>query len=493
MTGCESADKGSDFPKAEATPPAALLAVVEVPSATELPRMVALAGSVNPKLGAMAKTLLPAQISRALGESVESVDGLDLDGPIRLFVVDPKLAKPPIVVVVGKKGAIKAKTGLVVVPVSDKVVAIGTAKAIAVIDNYAAHVIAGKVEAPRVVGFPSSIMATFKDQIDAFPAKLKSLSMISPAAGWIDAEVNFLKTLGADTETVTLAVAGDEADPYVRFEIKARPNTVMAKWFALQEPSKFALEDRLPAFAGVSFFVDGTIHAGALAQALIDFTEKMLGGTGARLDDMAASFAQFMNIATGDFAMVLHVDITRAAMALGAPMWSAVGIYGVTDADKAAQTMTGMFSAMSGTRTIMGMEQTNRTEAAAFEQAGVSVTHHISEMSAIPGSAQAANPMFASGKITQEAYIAGFDGAVVYALGQGSEARMRAAIDHAKSGGPGYVPTAAVNAAIAQAKKDKASLVMTMDLPAMGAPVPPMAMSVIFSKRSATLTFRFVH
>lgn len=435
--GCESAEKDApEFPRPESEPPKALLGMIELPSGTEAPQLAAFVSTIDPKFGAM----VPAKIAEYLGEGVESVASLDLSQPIRVFVADPKLAtEGSIAVVVSKKGEVRGKDENVVRPITESVVAIGEAKVIAAIDNHAAYLVGQNVESSRAVAFPEHLVAAFSSQVGA-----------------IGVGRDFFAVVGTGTDSVVLAVEGAPKDPHVSLEIVARAGTPMAEWFALQSPSELSLHKRLPPLESADVFFDGTIHAGSLGNALIELTKRTF--THPRLgsaSEASQAIAQFMDVATGDFAMIM-----RSESVTGWSMWTTASIYEVTDVAKAQRAYTALFSTLPGA---------NPRGASSFHHAGVSVSRQIARQSC----------------------TAFFDGAAVYTKGEDDEARMRAAINRSRGRGRGFKLQPALDAAIARAKEDGASVVTMTDMSGAGVPAPPMLMSVIFGERSATLTFRF--
>lgn len=482
--GCESASKDdADLPKPESAVPEALLAVVELPSGTDVSQVAAFAGTINPQFGALAKTMAPTKIAEFLGEAVTSVESLDLSKPIRLFVVDPKLAADGFVVlVVSKKSKVKAKAEMAVLPITENVVAIGEAKVIAAIDNYAAHVVGQKVESPRAVAFPKHLLATFAKEIDGFAGQMKATGLPATVVNIVEAELRLAKVIGNDSEEISLAIAGGSDDPHLALKLVAKSDTELAKWFALQSPAEFSMHERLPELADASMFFEGSLHAGQLADMVPELMAQMFrgGAFGGNKEAVMAAVKTLMGVMTGDFVMTGSVE-------LGAPMqmpeMAMVTFYGVSDGDKARAAMGEMMAKMTGTHTMMGMEQTVVAEPNAAEHAGVAISRQTTVTVLPTGGAP----------IEQRVHYAVLDDGGYYAMGDDGESLVRAAIDRSQGKGPAFEPSPVMDAALARAKTDGASMVMLMDFSSIGAPVPvpPIAMSAIFGERSGTMTFRF--
>lgn len=440
--GCERAGEKVSFPKADPIPPTALMAMIELPSGTDTSQLLAVAKTMNPQFAAFVGHL-PEQVASGTTLIVESPDSIDLAGPIRTFWMDPNLAATRKVLVVRKKGKVVPVNGMVVAPITDQLVAIGDAKAVAAIDNFAAYVVSHKVKVPRAVVFPEHALADFSEELEA---------IVGAGAG---GEVlrDFSHALVSGSERIELSVFGGK-DPRVVFEMVARPGSSLATWFALQSASEFAVREKLPPLDGVDCFVSGTLHVGALGDVLVGTARRLLEAAGFDGTKAGEALAQFMEVATGDFAFAMHLDRGN-----GASAHTTSTVYEVTDVATAQKAYTGMFRAISGT--------TSRS----FEHAGVGISHDAANDSA----------------------AAFFGGAAVNAGGGNAAARIRAVIDHAHGKGPGFETSAALAAAIVRAKRDRASVVMRLKFSSMNLPIPvaPVAISVIFGERSATMAFRF--
>lgn len=470
--GCEKAGPPPVEPSPE--PPDALLAVVELPSATDMSALGDALSGLSPEAASGVTVALPMQIAGLLGSHVTSTDGLDLEASVRLLVVDPKSHPSPLVLIARRSGEVEAQKGSTLASLPDGFVAVGAPAAVDAVDAYAAHLATQPVAAPRAVGFPGNLLAVYRSDLEALPETMAELT--PPDAGMnvaavFEIYVHILTALGEQSDRAELTLSSDDAGTHVRFDLGAREGTSFADFIAAQEPSSFRYHERLPAAASSAVFMEASLVAGPLRAPMIELATTLFDSVGAQApaEDMAAILARYADLLTGDSAMAMRFH--APADLGGQPDVEGIGVYGVTGGAEARAATDALFAQWTGTRTMLGMEHELRYEPAAFEHAGIAVGRTTTTMQV-----EGAEPL------TQSGHFAAVGDALVYGMGTASETLTRAAIDELATPTGGLAPGPALERVLARARAEKASAVMFMDLAAlmqsMGVPEAEMAMAM---------------
>lgn len=470
VLGACSKDGASKDTLPEVPPEAVpVLAMVELPSGRSLGSAAAVIDAVQAGASAQAADAIPSMLISAAG--VSSLDGADLDKPVRAVVLDPKKHPQPVVLLVTVKDA-KALGQAVTTEklvVRNELGLIGAPEAIQAAHDYAFGTLARREApgAPYAVAYMAPILGSFRAEIDAAKMQLGAImTMMSGGTGgdmlgkmlalYIDGTV----AMAEQTDRVEARFAGQDALSGVELTFHARPDTTFAGFCQVQAPDDFALVTTLPAQEAPALIMAGRMALGPARAPFLAFGEAVITAmwSNAVTEETRALLHPWMDLFTGRFA--------AAVTSLGVTP-EMVQLVETTDGARAAEYSRQFMTALMKTGAqmdVMGVKQTITFVPEAFTHEGVSVMGQKIE---IEMPEQAAGAQAAGQAVTTMSYFAGVDRFL--GLASGSEQAMRQLIDAVRDKAPRLQPAGAMAQATKAIQARKDSVVMYMNLGALGA------------------------
>jgi hypothetical protein len=447
-----------------------VLAIFELPSGRSLGNAAATLDAVQPGASAQAADSIPSLLTSAV--EVTSLNGADLDKPVRAVVLDPKKHPQPVVLLVTVKNAEElgqsvTKEKLVV---RKELGLIGAPEAIKAAHDYAFGTLARR-EAPAgpyAVVYMAPVLASFRAEIDAGKAQLGALmTMMSGGAGgdmlgkMLALYIDGVVAMAEQTDRIEARFAGQDALSGMELTLHARPDTTFAGFCKVQQPDDFALLTTLPAQEAPALIVAGRMALGPARKPFMAFGEAIISAmwTSALTDQTRALIDPWLDLFTGRFAVSI--------LSLGSLTPEMVQLIETTDGARAAdysrQFMTAMMSS-GATVDVMGVKQTITFVPEAFSYEGVSVMAQKID-TALPAQAAEGEAAAPAAPVTTMSYFAGVDD--FFGLASGSEQAMRQLIDAVRDKAPRLAPAGALAQATAATRARKDSVVMYMNLGAL--------------------------
>jgi hypothetical protein len=445
-----------------------VLAVVELPSGRSLGTAAQVLDAVQPGASKEAAASISTMLTSVA--EVGSLNGADLDKPVRAVVLDPKKHPKPVLLLVSVSNADELATavGKERLVVRKGLGLIGAPEAAKAAHGYAFGTLARREApaAPHATVYIQPILASFRAEIEAGKAQLGAMMAMVGAGGGSDTltklltvYIDSLVAVAEQTDRLEVHFASQDALSGVELIVHARPETTLAGFSQAQAPSDLALVEMLPAYEAPIVVMAGGLSLGPARQAFQDVGETILAAmwgsaTSAELGDW---FGPFMDLFTGRFAAVVTgVGITPQMVQL---------IEAKDSAQAASHTRKLMetFAARDAPLEIMGMKQTIAFTPEAFAHDGVIVMMQQTKTEvAAPAEDQAAQP---ASSFESKSYFAGVDG--FFGMAMGEEQSMRQLIDAVRSKAPRLQVGGALAQAIAAARARKDSGLMFMNLGAM--------------------------
>jgi hypothetical protein len=453
-----------------------VLAMVELPSGRSLGSAAAVIDGVQPGASAQAADAIPSMLISAVG--VSSLDGADLDKPVRAVVLDPKKHPQPVVLLVTVKDA----TALGQAVTKEKLVVrnelglIGAPEAIKAAHDYAFGTLARRETpgGPYAVAYLAPILTSFRAEIDAGKMQIGALmTMMSGGAGgemlgkMLALYIDGVVAMAEQTERIEARFAGQDALSGVELTMHARPDTTFAGFCKAQEADDFALVTMLPANEAPPLIMAGRMALGPARKPFVAFGEAVIATlwSNAINEETRGMIDAWLDLFTGRFAAeVTAIGVTPEMVQL------VESTDGAKAADFSRQFMTSL-TAKGATMEVMGMKQTVTFVPEAFAHDGVSVMAQKvdtampaqADPAADPAADQAAPAVAAP--VTTTSYFAGIDDFL--GLATGSEQRMRQLIDAVRNKGPRLAPAGALAQALTATKGRKDSVVMFLSFGAL--------------------------
>jgi hypothetical protein len=449
-----------------------VLAMVELPSGRSLGSAAAMLDAMQPGASAQAADAIPSLLTSAV--EVSSLDGADLDKPVRVVVLDPKKHPQPVVLLVTVKdakalGQAVTKEKLVV---RNDLGLIGAPEAIKAAHDYAFGTLARREApgGPYAVAYMAPILTSFRAEIDAGKMQLGALmTMMSGGTGgemlgkMLALYIDGVVAMAEQTDRIEGRFAGQDALSGVELTMHARPDTTFAGFCKAQVADDFGLVTMLPAHEAPVMVMSGRMALGPARKPFIAFGEAVVAAmwSNAINEETRGMIDPWLDLFTGRFAAgVTSIGVTPEMVQL------VESTDGAKAADYSRRFMTSL-TASGATMEVMGLKQTFTFTPEAFAHDGVSVMAQKVE-TAMPAPADpAADPAApaVAAPVMSTSYFAGIDDFL--GLATGSEQAMRQLIDAVRNKGPRLAPAGALAQALAATKARKDSVVMFMNMGAL--------------------------
>ncbi len=290
-----------------------VLAMVELPSGRSLGSAAAVIDAVQPGASAQAADAIPSMLISAVG--VSSLDGADLDKPVRAVVLDPKKHPQPVVLLVTVKDA----SALAQAVTKEKLVVrnelglIGAPEAIKAAHDYAFGTLARRETpgGPYAVAYMAPILTSFRAEIDAGKMQLGALmTMMSGGTGgdmlgkMLALYIDGIVTMAEQTDRIEARFAGQDALSGVDLTMHARPDTTFAGFCKAQEADDFELVTMLPAHEAPPLVMAGRMALGPARKPFVAFGEAVIAAmwSDAINEETRGMIDPWLDLFTGRFA-----------------------------------------------------------------------------------------------------------------------------------------------------------------------------------------------
>ncbi|HWN67914.1 MAG TPA: hypothetical protein VNM90_09750, partial [Haliangium sp.] len=432
---------------------------------------------------------------------VTSLNGADLDKPVRAVVLDPKKHPKPVVLLFSVSNADELATavGKERLVVRKDLGLVGAPEAVKVAHDYAFGTLARRdaPAAPRGTLFMQPILTSFRPEIEAAKTQIGALMAMAAPGGNSNDTMTKLLTLyieGAlavaeQVDRVEMHFASQDALSGVELVVHARPDTTLAGFSKAQAPSDLALIEMLPAHEAPIMIMAGGLSMGPARQAFQDtgnaFLAAMWGSaTSAEMGDW---FGPFMDLFTGRFAAAVTSMGTGTSMGMAPQMVQLIEAKDSAQAASVTRTMMETLAAKGTPLEMMGIKQTITFTPEAFAHDGVTVMMQQTrtEVAAPPQdpadgeAAEAEQPAQPGASFESKSYFAGVDG--FFGMAMGEEQNMRQLIDAVRSKAPRLQVGGALGQARAAATARKDSALMFMNLGALFGGAADMPQAVVFT------------
>jgi hypothetical protein len=445
-----------------------VLAIVELPSGRSLGTAAQVIDAVQPGASKQAEASISTMLTSAA--EVPSLNGADLDKPVRALVLDPKKHPKPVLLLVSvtKPDDLATAVGKERLVVRGDLALVGAPEAAKAAHDYAFGTLARREApaAPHATVYVQPILASFRPEIEAGKSQLGAMMAMVTAGGGSSETLTKLLTLYIDslvavaeqTDRVEARFASQDTLSGVELIVHARPDTTLAGFNQAQAPSDLALVEMLPAHEAPIMIMAGGLTLGPARQAFQDAGQAIITAMwgGATTAEMGDWFGPFMDLFTGRFAAsVTGMGITPQMVQL---IEAKDGAQAASHTRKLIET----FAASGAPLEIMGMKQTISFTPEAFAHDGVTVMlqQTRTEMTTPGEQAEPAAQSFES-----KSYFAGVDGFLGMAMGE--DQSMRQLIDAVRSKAPRLQVGGALGVAVAAARARKDSAMMFINLGAM--------------------------
>jgi hypothetical protein len=452
-----------------------VLAIVELPSGHSLGTAAQVIDAVQPGASKEAAASISTMLTSAA--EVPSLNGADLDKPVRAVVLDPKKHPRPVLLLVSvsKPDELATAVGKERLVVRGDLALVGAPEAAKAAHDYAFGTLARREApaAPHATVHVQPMLASFRPEIEAGKSQLAAMMAMVTAGGGSSDTLTKLLTLYIDslvavaeqTDRVEARFASQDALSGVELIVHARPDSTLAGFNQAQAPSDLALVEMLPAGAeqGAPIMImAGAMTLGPARQAFQDLGQAIItamwgSATTAQMGDW---FGPFMDLFTGRFA----ASVT--GMGITPQMVQLIEVKDNAQAASHMRTLMKTFAAKGAPLEIMGMKQTISFTPEAFTHDGVTVMMQQTRTEmAMPAEDQADQAAQAAQSFESKSYFAGVDGFLGMAIGE--EPSMRLLIDAVRSKAPRQEVGGALGQAMAAARARKDSGMMFMNLGAM--------------------------
>jgi hypothetical protein len=474
-------------PKADRAPADLMVSVALGPAAT-LRGMQAYIESIEPGAGAqLTDQVMRSGLAQAIGAS--SLDGVDPAAWLHVLVADGKNLALLAKVADAKVLTTSARANHVMV--AGEWAVIGPRPLVQKIGPYALTTIATQPPptAPTATIYVSHVLARYKAPLDQFRRQLAS-GMAQAGAGGVgplfEAYYDGLMSAVRDTERLIVTFDATAALASIDLALVPRPGSRLARFVAAQQPSDYALLDKLPA-GNATFLLGGRFETGPYRDGMLDLMAAMYGTSSGA--DLRAALGAVFKATTGEVAMAMSMPMSPGA---GLAMTQLFGLADPAAADKAIVRALDLFKA-GRTMSIAGISTTTKSHPATTVHDGVTLrrydtTHDVSKA---PAAQRAAMEAMVKG-MAASARIATFDSLGLIAVAPDSAAEAHRMIDAARGKGSRFIATPATADLIAGSRSRKDSMVIVLDLGALVSAmtggkvgVQPVVMSIGFADRNA--------
>jgi hypothetical protein len=454
LAACSRQDaKPDDIPEVapESVP---VLAVLELPSGRSLGTAAQVVDAVRPGAAKEAAASISTMLANAA--EVGSLNGADLDKPVRALVLDPsKHPKPVLLLIrVSNAGNLATAVGKERLLLRNDLALVGAPEAARAAHDYAFGTLARR-EAP------AGPQATIYVQ----PVRDLFLGAMLEMMGHRDSDrlfnfcIDRVLAVTEQTERVEAHVATQGALSGVELIVHARPETLFARFNQAQAPSDLALVEMLPAHEAPIMLMAGSLAMGPARQAFHDTGNSLMAAMWglATTEEMGDWFGPYMDLFTGRFATSIRGADTMPQ------------IVQLTEAKPGAQVASHAWKLMETVAAkgvppeMMGMKQTISFTPAAFMHDGVTVMMQQTRTEmALPADGQAAQIASA---FESKSYFAEVDGFLGMAMGE--ERNMRELIDAVRGKASRLQLGGALSRAMIASRARKDSAMVFMNLSAL--------------------------
>jgi len=495
---CEKAS-GPD-PSPLPAPPEAVVVIVSTGSLVKATGAIRAYGeAVRPGSGLFVREEMVADgLAKLAG--AESLDGLDLAGPVHLIVLDGPARR----VVVGKaanRAALDKGRGGAHLVVRDGWALVGPKDAVELVASWAVPglVATRPARALEATVHIDRLMTRHAAEVTAIRESAASqMSAADPTGAAMTVEyMTALFKLAGDSARLVVALSIDAERADLDLALVPRTSSPLAGFIAAQKPSDFALLESLPATAPTGMVMAGHLELGPYRQSAIALFTRMMnfGDTGT---DFGRAFTALADLATGDFA---------AGFTMGPAGASMVEILPVSDAVAAEKVVreVAVATAAGVTVTAMGIRMTH-TGHADLAQHGGTVIHGLTTTVDLDSTPPLQRDMFARmyGNGGQRTSIAFPPGALIATIGE--LGLIEQAIDARAGKAARLRPPPEIAGQVVEARGRRDSLLFVIDLvsivgtlravavpgappPPPAAPAPGLAIALGFADRAAHLRF----
>jgi len=471
LVACQKGGTPSQPPpeaKNEPPPPADVIATVTFAhAATFAGHLGKYVDKVAPGMGARVDGAMLTQGFASM-TNAGSLEGIDLDKPVRVILLDPKKhTQSPVVLLASfadveklKKGAGQAK-----VEAQDGRALVGADAEIAAVKTWAFGTLAGKAapEAPTAEVWIDRVMVAYRADIENFAKQMAAMNLGGTMQAVLKGEIEVLLAVGEQSDRMNLSLEAADDDCALNVALAPKSGTALARFVAAQKPFDAKLLTGMPSTDHPAMVMIGHTELGELSEPMYRWIGPVLAQIADKpFDDSFHKLWQdWLKLFTGDFAAVSWMEGGATAMN---------EVIGVTDGKAAQKTVQDLLAGLKSPKKVsfMGIDMTFTGGFGAAQHGDASIdtvgvtfdTANMQEMQK-----EMMKRMYPDGM--KMAY-AGWGKTFGIAMGPKSADQLNALID--SSGKP---PTLSpfVQAAVDASAKRKESMVMVMNLAAMMAPL----------------------
>jgi len=467
--------------KNEPPPPADVIATVTFAhAATFVGHLGKYVDKVAPGMGARLDGAMLTQGFASM-TNAGSLEGIDLDKPVRIILLDPKKhTQSPVVLLASfadveklKKGAGQAK-----VEAQDGRALVGADAEIAAVKTWAFGTLAGQAapESPTAEVWLDRVMLAYRADIENFAKQMASMNLGATVQAVLKGEIEVLLAVGEQSDRMMLSLDAADDDAALNVALAPKAGTALARFVAAQKPFDGKLLNGIPSTEHPAMVMIGHTELGELSEPMYRWLGPILAQIADKPFDESFHklWQDWLKLFTGDFAAITWLEGGATAMN---------EIISVTDG-KAAQKMVQEF--LAGLKSpkkvsFMGIDMTftGGFGAAQHGDASIDTVAVAIDTTNMPALQQEMmKRMYPDGM--KMAY-AGWGKTFGIAIGPKSADQMNALIDNAGKP-PALSPF--VQAAVDGSVKRKESMVMVMNLAAMMAPLsqgPPAQSGMIWT------------
>jgi hypothetical protein len=444
--------------------PADVIAVASVRSLSEaVGRVQQYLDAVHPGAGAEATPdAAVAGLAAAIGAT--SLDGIALDRPMHVIVLDPKRHARPLLLLghgdaarvkVGEGAAVKGKDGGALV---------GDRAGVDLVADWAlGSLLAEEAPAsPTVRASLRKLVELYRPEIEQARQSMgQAVAGASPGIGKVlQLEMDLLLRLAAQTDEMRLVIDASATEASFELRFTPTPGSAFEAFNRAQRPASAALLSRLPETAGASMVMAADYELGPLRGVLFE----LLGGTLASWAGTApdAAFHRRWDELFGHFKGPIAV-----AMIQGGASSRMQQVMEVDDGAKTVAAMKALFPWNKPTTIdVLGMMKMQvAPQQAVATHDGVAIdgmTVHFDLSSLDPMTQKIMRQQYGE---AMTVLFAGFDRRLVLVTGTDALADMRRTIDVLRHGPDGPLPGGA-RPAFAAAAERKASYIIFMNMAA---------------------------
>jgi hypothetical protein len=420
------------------------------------------AEAMRPGSGA-AITLEAAKSGLAQAIGATSIEGIALDKPLHLIVLDPKKHPRPLLLLGTGDAATLQPGGTVVVKGQDGHALLGDKAAVELCSAWALGSLASQQApaSPTARASLRKLVERYRAEIEQGKQAMAQTMMAGGGAGVakiIEIEIDLLIRLAAQTEEVQVVMDASATEAWLELGFTPTPGSGFEAFNKAQRPAPAALLSRLPGTPAASMLMTGYYELGPLKGLLYDLMgETMASWAGVKADD---AFRKRWGAAMAHFKGPFAVSSNQ-----GAGPTSMQQLFAVDDGPATIAAMK-EFLPWKGPKTIdafgmMKMQITPREAAATHD--GVTIDEMTIRFDLSSMSAQQQQMMRMMYGEEARIMLAGFDEHVAVTWGPNALPDMQRTIDMARRG-PAVALSPGSKAAFDAAAGRKASYVAFMNM-----------------------------